>query len=314
MNNKKLLSLALCSSILVSCGGGGGGGGGSVKGKSGEPLETELAGTYQAVFSPLNKTVSGHLNGSLTIVREKDDVVVDVRFSNGPMASMHSQNIHVGDRCPTEDDDLNRDGYIDAEETALVVKEILIPLDDDLTSQFMGLGTFPVSDDFGYYFWSRATPFEKLMDDLRLEDINPVDEYVKLNSNKSLTMIGKVVLVRGVPETTPLPETVLGKGRLTPRQGIPVACGIIKRLGQAPGVIDQDRTDIPVPTGETIGGSSGVDDGANFPSTQTAAGAGTGNYGDDDDVIPTTTTGGTNGSNRVEPEVNGSETTGGLSF
>lgn len=312
MNKNRLLSLALCSTILASCGGGGGGGAGAPK-KSIQPLETELGGTYQAIFTPLNKTVSGHLNGSLTLVREKDDVVIDVRFSNGPASIIHSQNIHIGDRCPNEADDLNHDGYIDAEETALVVKEILIPLDDDITSQRMGLGTFPVSDEFGYYFWSRATPFPKLMEDLREEDINPTDEYVKLDSNKSLTMIGKVVVVRGVPETTPLPETVLGKGRLTPHQGIPVACAVIKRIGQIPGVIDQDHTTIPVPTdGETIGGSSGVDDGAIFPTTQTTTGSDNGNYGDDDDV--TTTTGGTNGSNRVEPEVNSSETTGGLSF
>lgn len=312
MNNKRLLSLALCSSILVSCGGGGGAGGAGTPKKSVEPLETELGGTYQAIFTPLNKVVSGHLNGSLTLVREKDDVVVDVRFSNGPASIIHSQNIHIGDRCPTEADDINHDGYIDAEETAKVVKEILIPLDDDITSQRMGLGTFPVSDEFGYYFWSRATPYEKLMNDLREEDINPTDEYVKLDSNKSLTMVGKVVVVRGVPDSTPLPETVLGRGRLTPHQGIPVACAVIKRIGQAPGVIDQDRTNIPVPVdGETIGGSGGVDDGAIFPTTQTTAGS-TGNYGDDDDV--TTTTGGTNGSNRVEPEVSGSSTTGGVSF
>lgn len=314
MNNKNLLSLALCTTILVSCGGGGGGGGGGSKGKTAEPLETELGGTYQAILAPINKTISGHLNGSVTLVREKDDVVIDVRFSNGPTSSIHSQNIHVGDRCPTEADDLNSDGYIDAEETSRVVKEILIPLDDDITSQRMGLGTFPVSDEFGYYFWSRATPFEKLMNDLHEEDINPVDEYAKLSSNKSLTMIGKIVLIRGVSETTPLPETVLGKGRLTPHQGIPVACAVIKRLEKAPGVIDQDRTDIPVPTvGETIGGSSGVDDGAIFPSTQTTSGGATGNYGDDDDDV-TTTTGGTNGSNRVEPEESTSSTTGGLSF
>lgn len=311
MNNKNLIALTLCSSLLVSCGGSGGGGG--ADSKSVQPLETELSGTYQAIFTPLNKTVSGHLNGSLTLVRDKDDVVVDVRFSNGPASIIHSQNIHIGERCPNETDDLNHDGYIDAEETAKVVKEILIPLDDDITSQYMGLGTFPVSDEFGYYFWSRATPFEKLMNDLREEDINPTDEYVKLSSNKSLTMIGKVVVVRGIPLSTPLPETVLGRGRLSPHQGIPVACAVIKRLEQAPGVIDQDRTNIPLPVdGETIGGSSGVDDGAIFPSTQTTEGGGTGNYGDDDDV--TTSTGGTNGSNRVEPEVNGSSTTGGVSF
>lgn len=308
MNKKNIAALILSTSILVSCSGGGGGGGGT-GGKTAQPLETELSGIYQAILAPVNKTVSGHMNGSLTIVRERDDVVIDVRFSNGPAKSIHSQNIHVGSRCPNESDDINRDGYIDAEEVASVVNEVLIPLDDDISSQWMGLGTFPVSDDFGYYFWSRATPFEKMMADLRDEDINLKDEYVKIGSDKALTMIGKVVLIRGVPDTTPLPETVLGRGRLSPHAGLPVACAVIRRLNSTPGVIDTDRTDIPVPEGETIGGSSGADDGADFPHQPTTGG--TGNYGDDDDDITTTTTGGTNGSNRVEPEEAGT-TTGGF--
>lgn len=310
MNKQNILALALSTTLLASCGGGGGGGG-STTSKTAQPLETELTGTYQAVLSPLNKTVSGHLNGSLTLVRDHDDVVIDVRIASGPVSSIHSQNIHVGDRCPTDADDTNGDGYIDAEETNAIVKEILIPLDDDISSQWMGLGTFPVTDEFGYYFWSRATPFQKMMADLRDEDINLKDDYVKIGSDKALTMIGKVIVIRGVPDATPLPETVLGRGRLTPQAGLPIACAVIKRIGAVPGVIDPDRTDIPVPAGETIGGSSGVDDGADFPHNPTAGG--TGNYGDDDDDVPTTTTtttGGTNGSNRVEPEETGRSTAG----
>lgn len=307
MNKTNILALALSTSLLASCGGGGGGGS-SATGKSAEPLETELTGTYQAILSPLNKTVSGHLNGSLTLVREKDDVVIDVRVASGPLSSIHSQNIHVGDRCPTEADDINGDGYLDAEEVSAIVKDILIPLDDDISSQWLGLGTFPVTDEFGYYFWSRATSFQKMMADLRDEDINMKDDYVKIGSDKALTMIGKVVLIRGVPDATPLPETVLGRGRLSPQAGLPIACAVIKRIGTVPGVIDPDRTDIPVPEGETIGGSSGADDGADFSHAPTTGG--TGNYGDDDDDLPTTTTGGTNGSNRVEPEETGRATAG----
>lgn len=313
MSNKHLLSLLVSGTLLVSCGGGGGGGGGGAKqAPVVQPLETELSGTYQAIFTPVNKEVSGHINGSLTIVREKDDVIMDVRFSNGPASSIHSQNIHVGNRCPNEADDLNQDGYIDAEELNNVVKEILIPLDDDISAQWLGLGTFPMSDEWGYYFWSRATKFEKMMADLRDDDINHTDDYVKIGADKALTMIDRVVVIRGVHESTPLPETVMGRGRLLPRQGLPVACAVIKRIGATPGVLDTDRTNIPVPTGETVGGSSGVDDGADFP-TQTTSGATGGNYGEDREEGPTTG-GGVNGSNSVEPNGRGGSTTGGFSF
>jgi hypothetical protein len=273
--------IVLSSAMLTSCSKSGGGGGNGVPGTKSEPIETELFGTYQAVFAPINTKVSGHLNGSLTIVRERDEVVVDVRLSNGPASTLHTQTIHMDGRCPTEADDLNLDGYVDGEEAAKVTGNVLIPLDDDISSQRMGLGTYPATDIYGYYFWSRTTPFEKLMEDLREEDINPTDEYAKLGNEKSLTMINRIVVIRGVPDTTPLPETALGFGRMTKFQALPVACGVIKRQGRVSGEIDKDNTGIPVPAGETIGGSSGADDGANFPPTPTTPTTG-GDYGDDE--------------------------------
>lgn len=285
MNIKLAISLMVTSGILIGCSKGGGGGS-KIEGQKADPLETELYGTYQAYLSPINKTVSGHLNGTVAIVREKEDLTVEVRLSGGPLSVLHTQSIHIGDRCPTEADDLNGDGYIDGEEGALVYKEIIIPLDDDIGSQRMGLGSYPVSDEYGYYLWGRTTTFEKIMEDLREEDINLRDDYVKLDSNKSLTMFGKVAVILGVPQTTVLPETVLGRGRMTSHQALPVACGVIRRLGTIPGHVDIDETDIPIPEGETIGGSSGVDDGAIFVPSET--GGTTGNYGEEDE--PTTTT------------------------
>lgn len=276
-----LIVVSLTSSLLFSCSKSGGGGGGkSSPAPKAEPLEIEMSGIYQAILSPVNKKVSGHLNGSLTLVREGNEFVANVRFSGGPRSSMHIQSIHIGKRCPDMKDDLNQDGYIDGVEGALVYDKIIIPLDDDLSSQWLGLGTYPVSDEYGFYFWSRATSFEKLMNDLKEEDINLRDEYVKLEQNKSLNLVGGVVVIKGVPLTTSLPETVKGQGRETPHMGLPVACGIIRKLTKTPGVIDNDETGIPVPEGETLGGSGGADDGVNFPSRD---GGHSGNYGDDDE-------------------------------
>lgn len=310
MNKKLAISLIVSSGILIGCSKGGGSGT-KVEGEKAEPLETEMFGTYQAYLSPVNKKVSGHLNGTVALVREKEDLTIEVRFSGGPLSVLHTQSIHVGDRCPTDADDLNGDGFVDGEEGALVYKEIIIPLDDDISSQRMGGGIYPVTDEYGYYLWGRTTPFEKLMEDLREEDINLRDDYAKLDSNKSLTMIGKVAVILGVPQTTVLPETVLGRGRMTPHQALPVACGVIRRLGTIPGRIDNDDTGIPVPEGETIGGSSGVDDGAIFVPSNT--GGETGNYGEEDEPIPTTnnntehgtTSGATSGGPETEvvPEV-----------
>lgn len=254
--------------------------------KESDSLEAEFYGTYHALLSPINKDVSGHLNGALSVVREKDEFTATVRLSGGPKSSLHAQNIHIGKRCPDMSDDLNGDGFIDADEGSLVYQEILIPLDDDLNSQRMGLGTFPLTDEYGYYMWSRTVEFAKLLQDLRDEDINELDDYVKFTHNKNLNLTSMVVVIKGVSDTTFLPETVVGRGRQTPHQALPVACGIIRKLTYVPGKIDTDETNIPVPSGETIGGTAGYDDEAHFPSGTTTGGSG--NYGEDDDVPETT--------------------------
>ena len=242
------------------------------------PLEVEFDGIHQAQFAPINKQFSGHLNGSLTILREKDDFIANVRFSGGPRSVLHTQNIHIGSRCPSMDDDTNNDGIIDGEEGAAVYKEIIIPLDDDLSTQWLGLGTFPVSDEFGFYQWSRATSYKKLLKDLFEEDINLRDDLIKLSSNKVFSLNQNVVVITGIPVSQELPETVMGKGRLTKHQALPIACGVIRKVTHVPGVIDTDQTGIPYPGGETIGGSSGADDGAIFHPDETYEG----NYGEED--------------------------------
>lgn len=292
MNRKAISHLLLLTSI-ISCNGGGGGSNSKqvVEQKPiPNPLETEMAGTYQALLKPVNPTLAKELNGSLTLVKDKNEFVADVRFSGGPAGILHVQNIHVGKRCPTADDDLNRDGYIDAVEGAEVYKEIIIPLDEDINSQRMGWGTFPVADDYGYYFYSQVANFEKLMADLKEEDINLQDDFVKLGANESLQLMGNVIIITGVSKDVPLPETVAPRGRLTNFQAIPIACGVISKLTSVPGKIDNDQTGIKYPGGETIGGSSGVDDGADFASSTTTTSTG-GNYGEDDNEVDPPETG-----------------------
>lgn len=263
----KILLFSLLASLLFSCSKGGGGSS-PTNNRSITAVEIEMNGTYQALLSPVNPKAVQRINGSLTLVREKDEFIADIRLANSAPKNLHTQSIHVGDRCPTEADDINQDGYIDAFEGAQVYKEILIPLDDDLNSQWMGLGTFPASDEYGYYFYSRVASYEKLLADLRTEDINLKDEYTKLGTDKAMNVTNLVVVIKGVPESHPLPETVAGFGRATTHQALPIACGVITKLESVPGTIDTDTTDVPLPQGGTIGGTGGADDGANFPPVE----------------------------------------------
>lgn len=269
--------------FIYSCSKGGGGGATNrptpavpIK----DPLETQMYGTYQALLAPLNKNVSGHINGALTLARDKNEFIADVRFSGGPASILHTQNIHLGNRCPTAKDDLNKDGYIDAEEGSLVYNGILIPLDDDISSWRMGGGIYPAADEFGYYYYSKATDYNLLMEDLREADINPDDDFIKLPADKKFDVTEMVVVISGVSESIVLPDSVSGRGRLTKHQSLPIACGVIRKLTTTPGVIDNDHTGIPLPEGESIGGSSGADDGADFNSDPSTGS--TGNYGEDE--------------------------------
>lgn len=245
-----------------------------------DALEIEQEGIFQAILKPVNNKISQHVNGALTLVRENEEFIADVRLSAGPANVLHIQHLYTGDRCPEQKDDTNGDGYIDGPEGAKIYKEVLIPLDDDLSSQRMGLGIYPASDEFGFYYYSRATDFKKMIEDLWEEDINLTDEYVKLTPGESIKLINKVIVIFGVPSSTTLPDTVSGHGRLTPPQALPIACGVVKRLTKVPGVIDHDMTDIPLPEGGSIGGSNGgEDDGADFHTESNPEEPG--NYGED---------------------------------
>lgn len=229
------------------------------------PSPLEIEGQYIALFESVNEVSSGPISGALTLARDQDEFVADVRFAGGIGTAniLHAQNIHVGSRCPNPNDDLNGDGYIDEVEGQAVYGKILIPLDGDLNTQHMGKGTFPVSDDFANYIWTGVASFNKFLSDLRETDINLDDNYVKLDGEKRLDLVGRVVVIQGIKDTIPLPETIMTIGFMGPQQSLPIACGVITEVAGIPGVIDHGgSTGLPIPEGGGTGGSGGADDGA----------------------------------------------------
>lgn len=294
------------SLLLSSCGGSGEKNVTQTNSPTSNNFEIEMDGIYHARLRPINKDVAGkYLNGSLTLLRNGEDLIADVRLSGAPEDTLHMQSIHIGERCPDENDDLNRDGIIDAAEGAAVYKEILIPLDDDLSSQRMGLGIFPVSDIFGSYFWSRSVSYPKLMNDLREEDINLKDSYIKIGHEKTLLSSAKVVVIKGIPTSYSLPSTVQGYDREDPYMGLPIACGEISKLESVPGEIDRDYTGIPLPS-ETGGVEGhGSDDGAIFPQEEVPPlpGGTPGNYGDEEEADVPVTNSAEFGSEEVRSEL-----------
>lgn len=214
---------------------------------------------YSVTLQSLNVQF-GKTQGSLTIARDENEIAADVYFKGGTANTLHMQNIHIGSECPNDQSDVNADGIIDAIEASLVSKEILIPLDGELKNQTEGSFYSPVSDEFGNYTYSHAASYSDFISDLTDIDIDPLDNLIKLKSEKELNLENKVFMIYGVAESTPLPSTVKGYDKHPSFQSLPIACGIIKEVKSTPGVIIEDD-EVSVSAG-TPGGIHGENDGA----------------------------------------------------
>lgn len=205
-------------------------------------IDDAIEGQYLAVFETLNPQITSKVTGAFTFSVEKltDEVVGDVRITNAGPDLIHAQNVRVGHRCPTKDDDLNADGIIDAFEGENVYGKIFFPLDGDLSSQSSHDGEFPKGDTYGNYIYARVTKFSNFMKDLRSHD--HTDDYFKLKDLEPLDIENRVVVVQGVDEAMDLPSTVRSVGRAATYQALPIVCGVIKKVIIPPGQIDDGTT------------------------------------------------------------------------
>jgi len=184
---------------------------------------------YLAQFKTLNAHVNGTLSGSVTLDKVEDRLLAYSRLFAGAPEVWHMQNIYTG-RCPNDNDDTNFDGYIDANEAAIAVKNIIIPLDGDLNSQIGGMNVFPVADIYGSFFYEKEAKYSVLIKDLKSSDNDPTDNIIKLGKNDKLIIEGKVVLLQGVSKEINFPETVGSYGEVPHYKTLPIACGVFKKI------------------------------------------------------------------------------------
>jgi hypothetical protein len=195
---------------------------------------SNVQGLYGVDLYPMNYNLHFKKIGAATIKREGDNFEVKVRLKYGPKGTTHRQAIYTGRRCPTLNDDLNKDAYIDMSEALAAIGKISIPLDMDLDSQDGARGVYPSTDSTGKYFYQVSASFERLFADLKAPDEDPMDDVIKIAENEGITLPGRVLLIQGTTESANVPATASGVNGESARSTIPIACGYIWKVKEVP--------------------------------------------------------------------------------
>lgn len=202
---------------------------------------------YHVEFKPINsqEEISGHANikvssGKMMIESEFHGVAAEDEV-------MHPQNIRMMSECPTiTQHDTNKDNYIDAEEGRTVYGDIMISLDEDLTTKERS-ESYPKADRSGSFFYTQSASLE---------------EMKHLFQDESMNLSGKVLVIEGVSSQVELPETVMARAGMNVHQTLPVACGKIMLVGatvddnQGPGQVQPlpSQTQVPTPVAQPLPG------------------------------------------------------------
>ncbi len=181
-------------------------------------------GVFTAVLSPLNSSgVTG--SATFTIDEDADELRIDVNAAGLEPDIVHMQHVHSGSSCPTVALDENFDQFIDVLEGSLAYGGILVPLDDNPTTQNMS--GFPAADTDGRLDYSGTAILSAMLADLREPDPDRGDLIVKLPETADLDLGTRTVVLHGVDPTLPLPGSVATSAGGPPQATLPVACGEI---------------------------------------------------------------------------------------
>lgn len=220
---------ACIMTTLTSCGGSHVASGGGNAAKNPILREDKIEGKYKVIFTPLNSSVSGNTSATAMIKMFNDKISVNLKAKEAPANTFHAQAIYNAETCPSENHDVNNDGFIDPLEASKVVGAALIPLDGNLNSQEEGSDEFPLADFMGNYFYEQVGVFSLMLDDLKLLDTNLQDNLGKLPPGEKFKFEGKVVILHGVAEEVYLPGSIQTLKNVSSRVALPIACGKIVR-------------------------------------------------------------------------------------
>lgn len=193
---------------------------------------SNINGMYAAEMWPVNYNLHLKSLGWAGVERENDNFEAKLNLKYAPRSVVLRPAIYTARRCPNINDDLNKDAYIDIVEARVAIGKITIPFDSDLDSQENG--SYAASGADGKFSYRQSASFDRLFNDLKAPDQDPMDQFIKIGPDEGLTFPGRIVIVQGLAETVPLPATVATADGMSPHQSIPVACGVLWKVNEMP--------------------------------------------------------------------------------
>lgn len=184
-------------------------------------------GTYYTVLRPVNFQSNGFIPyGMASFSVQNDQLQVSMSLDDDQPV-VHRQALHVGSRCPTINDDANKDGFVDFQEALRVVGPAIMPLDSDLNSQVAGKDQFPRGRSMTY---NNQASLTKINADLWAADEDPTDHVTKLKPGRGIGFEGRVVLVHGTSAQSSFPTTLAAHQNEPAHLSLPVVCGVLKKI------------------------------------------------------------------------------------
>lgn len=187
--------------------------------------------TVSGAVSPVNdgETTMQDPHGEVRIAPLGDRLEIAV-YARGLEPGMHRTLIHGfaeerprEARCPTQDADINDDGWVDLAEARLVAGVALVPVTADTMAFDDDSTFFPEAGTWGVADFETRVPIDAFRTELAERHATPP------------ALDTRVVLILGVSEETALPRTVYAPIGFTAHATVPVACAELNPEPLLPG-------------------------------------------------------------------------------
>ncbi len=188
-------------------------------------INGQVQKAYVAKIKGVNPELTkSEISGQAIFIVADGQLSISMVIKGLPPSMMHLQHFHgfVGGQkatCPPPEADTNSDGVIDLVETEPYAGTTLVPFNGAPIELQIKSDSYPVTDANGLVTYQINIPLDKLKAAVK-----------KQYGIDDLSLENRVIFIHGIPEGTPLPETVESLPGVPASITVPIACGVIKAL------------------------------------------------------------------------------------